>query len=220
MLQGRIAKKKWSDIMPRLFDMHTLDEREKYRILTSCIVPRPIAWVTTMDSEGICNAAPFSFFTGVSIEPPLVIFAVERRHGKKKDTVINIEQTNEFVINIVTVHNVQQMNETSRDFTVGENEFEKAGLTAIPSHTVIPPSIGESPIHLECVLDRIIEIGSSPHSLVIGEVKLISVDSALLKDERVDMKELEVVGRMGGKYYLKSDALFELERLDWRHKTV
>lgn len=200
--------------------MDRLDEREKYRLLTSCIVPRPIAWVTTVNKKGILNAAPFSYFTGVSIEPPLVIFAAERRRGEKKDTVLNIEQTNEFVVNIVTIHNVRNMNETSRDFAMDQDEFEEANLTVAPSKIVVPPAIKESPIHMECVCDQIIEVGSSPHSLVIGEVKLISVGDALIHDGRIDMHALKAVGRMGGKYYLKSDALFELDRLDWRHETM
>lgn len=203
-----------------IFKMHTLNEREKYRLLTSCIVPRPIAWVTTINKEGILNAAPFSYFTGISIEPPLVIFAVERRHGDKKDTLLNIEQTGEFVVNIVTAQNVEKMNETSQDSPMNEDEFEVAGLTKVPSEIVAPAAIKESPIHMECVCDQIIEVGSSPHSLVIGEVKLISVKDELVRDGRVDIPALEAVGRMGGKYYLKSDSLFELERLDWRYKTI
>src|SRR5699024_5133403 len=111
--------------------MDTLDERGKYRILTSCIVPRPIAWVTTMSDEGTINAAPFSYFTGISIEPALVVFAVERRHGEKKDTVRNIEQTKQFVINVVTVDNVNEMNQTSQDYSVNEDELNLANLTAI-----------------------------------------------------------------------------------------
>jgi len=200
--------------------MEELDERKKYRLMTSCIVPRPIAWITTINDEGIPNAAPFSFFTGVSIDPPLVIFAVERRHGAKKDTVLNIEQTKEFVINIVTESNSSQMNETSKDFGPDEDELVAAELTTIPSKFVTPPSIQESPIHLECVLDQIIEIGSSPHSLVIGEVKLITVADNLMNEGRIDMEKLQAVGRMGSKWYVNTTNVFELDRLDWRKEEV
>lgn len=203
-----------------IFNMDNLSEKDKYRLLTSCIVPRPIAWVTTRNAEGITNAAPFSYFTGVSIEPPLVIFAVERRHGIKKDTITNIEQTKEFVINLVTEANVAQMNETSRDFEPDVDELIEAQLTTIPSKFVTPPSIKESPIHLECILDQIIEIGSSPHSLVIGEVKLISVADNLMNEGRIDMKKLQAVGRMGGKWYSNTADIFELNRLDWRKSEV
>ncbi|MEK3936759.1 flavin reductase family protein [Sporosarcina sp. FSL W7-1349] len=203
-----------------IYEMETLSEREKYRVMTSCIVPRPIAWITTADENGLANAAPFSFFTGVSIDPPLVIFAAERRQTKKKDTVRNIEATGQFVINLVTVANVDQMNETSKDYLPNEDELKKANLSAVPSKFVSPPSIKESPIRMECVLERIIEIGSSPHSLVIGEVKAVEVQDGLIQGNRIDMKQLEAVGRMGGKWYVKTDHLFELDRLDWRKEEV
>jgi flavin reductase (DIM6/NTAB) family NADH-FMN oxidoreductase RutF len=202
------------------FILDNLDQRDKYRLLTSCIVPRPIAWVTSVSKDGIYNAAPFSYFTGVSIEPPLVLFAVERRHGEKKDTLINIEQTKEFVINIVTASNVEQMNETSKDFLLEEDEIKIAGLTTISSKVVSSPSIKESPIHMECKLDQIIEIGSSPHSLIIGKVVAVTADEAVIKEGRIDMDSLQAVGRMGGKWYTKSTNLFELNRLDWRKSEI
>src|SRR5690606_21907748 len=149
--------------------------------------PRPIAWVSTMDRNGVLNAAPFSFFTGVSIEPPLVLFAVERRHGQQKDTLVNIEATGEFVVNVVTESTVQAMNETSRDFLPEEDEFALAGLTPMPSVHVRVPAIQESPIHLECVLRDIHEVGSSPHALVIGEVVGVRVQDTFIRDGRVDM---------------------------------
>lgn len=196
--------------------LETMNLKEKYRLLTNCIVPRPIAWVTSVSKDGVFNAAPFSYFTGVSIEPSLVLIAVERRHGEKKDTLINIEDTKEFVINLVTESNVEKMNLTSMDYYMEEDEINLSGLTAVPSKHVIPPSIGESPLHMECKLDQIIEIGSSPHSLIIGEVIAITADEQLMKNERIDMESLQAVGRMGGKWYTKTSELFELERLDWR----
>lgn len=203
-----------------IFNMEEMNEREKYRLLTSCIVPRPIAWVTTISKDGTHNAAPFSFFTGVSVDPPLVIFASERRNGLKKDTVTNIEETKQFVINVVTEQTVEQMNITSKDFAPDEDELQAANLTAIDSTMVQPPSIKEAPIQMECELDQIIEVGSSPHSLIIGEVKQIRVDDELMNDGRIDMSKLFAVGRMGGKWYVKTSDLFELERLDWRKKEV
>jgi len=203
------------------FEMSQRSERDKYRMLTSCIVPRPIAWVSTMDRNGVLNAAPFSFFTGVSIEPPLVLFAVERRHGQKKDTLVNIEATGEFVVNVVTESTVQAMNETSRDFLPEEDEFALAGLTPMPSVHVRVPAIQESPIHLECVLRDIHEVGSSPHALVIGEVVGVRVQDTFIRDGRVDMAKLQAVGRMGGKYYTRASAqMFTLDRLDWRKTEI
>lgn len=201
----------------RMADLHAKDA---YRIMTSCIVPRPIAWVSTVSADGVYNAAPFSYFTGVSIEPPLVLFAVERRKGMKKDTLINIEETKEFVINLVTEANVEMMNLTSQDYPYEVNEFLEAGLSPIPSGSVAAPSIRESPIHMECKLDRIIEIGSSPHSLVIGEVIRIRIDAAVMEGDLIRMDRLKAVGRMGGKWYAKTEQLFELPRLDWRKTEI
>ena len=202
-------------------EMSRLTEREKYRLLTSCIVPRPIAWVSTMDRNGVLNAAPFSFFTGVSVEPPMIMFAVERRHGQKKDTLVNIEDTGEFVVNVVTEATVEAMNETSRDFLPEEDEFALSGLTPVASVHVKVPAIQESPIHMECVLRQIIEIGSSPHALVIGEVVGVRVRDELMRDGRIDMEKLLAVGRMGGKFYTRASArMFTLDRLDWRKTEV
>lgn len=196
--------------------LNELNHTEKYRILTSSIVPRPIALVTTISGDGIHNAAPFSYFTGVSIEPPLVLVAVERRFGEKKDTLVNVEETKEFVINLVTAGNAEKMNITSKDFPPEEDELAQAGFTAVQSKVVAPPSLKESPLHLECKLHEIIDIGSSPHSLIIGEVLAVTVDDAVMADGRINMQALEAVGRMGGKWYTKSSELFELQRLDWR----
>lgn len=199
--------------------LEDLDPNEKYQLLTSCIVPRPIAWVSTISKSGVYNVAPFSYFTGVSMDPPLVLFAVERRHGEKKDTVINVEQTGEFVVNLVTGNNVSKMNITSKDFNASEDELAYANLTKVKSKEVDAPSIQESPLHMECVLERIIEIGSSPHSLVIGGVKAVTVDDEMVVEGRIQMDRLDAVGRMGGRTYTKAngiDVLFELPRLDWR----
>ncbi|MFT9846196.1 flavin reductase family protein [Aneurinibacillus sp. REN35] len=198
------------------WNLATLSAKDKYRMLTSCIVPRPIAWVTTMSACGVGNAAPFSYFTGVSIEPPLVLFAIERRDGKKKDTLLNIEDTKEFVINLVTAHNVVAMNETSKDYQPDEDELKLAGLDTVPSVCVKPPRIQQSPVHMECRLHDILEIGSSPHALVIGEVVAIHAADHLIKEDRIQMERLEAVGRMGGKWYVQAGDLFELPRLDWR----
>lgn len=202
------------------FNVRDMDLKDTYRLMTSCIVPRPIAWVTSISKKGVYNTAPFSYFTGVSIKPALVLFAVERRHGEKKDTVINIEETKEFVINLVTESNVVQMNLTSKDYTFEEDEIKMAGLTPINSKCVIPPSIKESPIHMECRLHEIIEIGSSPHSLVIGKVINVNIYDDVMVDGKINMERLHAVGRMGDKWYTKTNSLFDLPRLDWRKDEI
>jgi len=200
--------------------MNAISSKEKYGLMTGCIVPRPIAWVTTVSVSGILNAAPFSYFTSVSTEPPLVLIAIERRNKLKKDTLVNIEETGEFIINLVTAANVEQMNETSRDYEPFENEIEIAGLDTVPGEMVKAPRIVQSPVQMECKLSEIIEIGSSPHSLVIGEVMLVHAADAAVENGRIDSQKLQAVGRMGGKWYTHTASLFELPRLDWRKDEI
>lgn len=198
------------------FKTESLSPRILYRLLTSSIVPRPIAWVSTVSGNGTMNTAPFSFFTGVSVVPPILMFAVERRHGKKKDTLVNIEETGEFVVNVVTEYNARQMNLSSQDFEIDVDEFEMSDLTPVPGTLVRVPRIAQSPVHLECKLERIIEIGSSPHALVFGEVVCFHVSDDVMNGERVDFSEFVPVGRLGGPFYVKSSDKFEMSRLDWR----
>src|SRR5579872_6511060 len=134
--------------------------RDVYRVMISCITPRPIAWVSTISPKGIPNLAPFSFFNGVGANPPTVMFCpVNRRDGSKKDTLINIEATREFVVNMVPFSLARQMNDTSADLPYEVNEFETAGLVAAPALKVKPPRVNEAPIFLECVLHQIVNVG-------------------------------------------------------------
>jgi flavin reductase (DIM6/NTAB) family NADH-FMN oxidoreductase RutF len=197
-------------------DPETTAPRDVYRHMIACITPRPIAWVSTISARGITNLAPFSFFNGVGATPPTVVFSpVNRRDGSRKDTVLNVEATREFVVNIVSEPLAQKMNACSAEFPHETSEFERCGLTAIPSRRVRPPRVKESHVHLECVLWDIIRIGDGPlaANLVIGRIVLIEVNDAVL-DERgeIDPSKLDTIGRMGGSLYARTRDRFAMER--------
>src|SRR3954452_5644204 len=174
-----------------------LETRDCYRLLASVIVPRPIAFVSTVNKNGVPNAAPFCFFMGVTPTPPTIAFSVIRRGDQKKDTVRNIEATRDFVINIVDENLAQAMNMASGSYPPDMSEFDVTGLTQVPSEIVTAPRIGESPVQMECKLRSIIDLGDVPSSLVIGEIVCFHVRESLLVDGAVDVKKLHAIGRLG-----------------------
>jgi flavin reductase (DIM6/NTAB) family NADH-FMN oxidoreductase RutF len=187
-----------------------------YKLLIGAIVPRPIAFVSTLSPEGIPNLAPFSFFTGVSANPPVICFCPMRRRGvlPHKDTLHNITVTREFVVNIVSEEFTQQMNITSAEFPPEVDEFEAAGLTPIPSDLVKPPRVKESHVHMECRLYLLVEVGGEDGSgnLVLGEVLRFHVDDQYFDDFKIDPGQLRAIGRMGGATYTRTTDRFELPR--------
>lgn len=187
-----------------------------YKLLIGAIVPRPIAFVSTLSREGIPNLAPFSFFTGVSANPPVICFCPMRRHGilPHKDTLHNITVTREFVVNIVSEEFAQQMNITSAEFPPEVDEFEAAGLTPIASDLVKPPRVKESHIHMECRLYLLVEVGGEDGSgnLVLGEVLRFHVDDQYFDDFKIDPDQLRAIGRMGGAAYTRTSDRFDLPR--------
>ncbi len=191
--------------------------RENYKLMIGSILPRPIAFVSTISDSGLVNLAPFSFFTGITSNPPTVCFAPNRRSsdGKKKDTLVNIESTGEFVVNVVTEAIAVAMNETATDFPPEINEFEEAGLTAVPSEIVRPPRVGESPVNLECRLTRTLDIGPAAPgggSLVIGEIVLFHIDDEILEEGRINTVKLNPIGRLAGSEYTTLGRRFEMKR--------
>lgn len=196
-------------------DFRTATPLDRYKILTAVVVPRPIAWITTVDREGRINAAPFSFFNAVGADPALVAVGIGNRgRGLPKDTVINIRETGEFVINLVTDGNAAAMNVTAAEFASGVNELEKAGLTTLPSVQVAPPRIAESPVHLECREVQTIEIGQS--RILIGEVVEVHIEDTYYDAGRhhVATERLAAVGRMHGRgWYARTSDLFEIPRI-------
>ena len=187
-----------------------------YKWLIGIVTPRPIAWVTTMDRKGRVNLAPYSFFNVFGSNPATVVFAPSvRADGTQKDTLLNIEETGEFVLNAAVEDLAEAVNSSSRELPRGESEVEMTGLTLMPSSLVKPPRIAEAPTHLECRLLRIITVGegSSAGNLVLGQVVLIHVAEAVLDaDGHVDPAKLRTIGRMGGPLYTRTGDRFHLDR--------
>jgi flavin reductase (DIM6/NTAB) family NADH-FMN oxidoreductase RutF len=185
-----------------------------YAILASLIVPRPIAWVTTMNVDGGVNAAPFSFFNVFGTDPPIVGFAPgDRDDGTPKDTALNIRQTHEFVVNLVDESIAEAMNCTSASLLHGANELEKAALTALPSSVVRPPRIAESPANLECAEWGTLQIGAN--RLIIGLVRRVHLRDDLidLNKLRVHSERLHLIGRMATPdWYCRTNDRFEMKR--------
>lgn len=172
---------------------------DAYRLLISVLVPRPIAWVSTRSAAGVSNLAPFSYFMGIASRPMLVGIAINEREGDPKDTLRNVRETGEFVINVVSTPLLDAMVRTAGEWPASVSEFGVAGVGEAPSLRVAPPAVAESPIHLECRLHREIPLGNSV--LVVGEVLVLDVRDELLTDGRVDAGKLAPVGRLGGELY-------------------
>jgi flavin reductase (DIM6/NTAB) family NADH-FMN oxidoreductase RutF len=199
-----------------------LSHSELYNMILNSVAPRPIAWVSTISALGNLNLAPFSFFNAVCVDPPLLAFAPGHRqpkhaesvHGEAKDTLRNVRETKEFVVNIVTYDLAEAMNLTSGEYDSSVNEFEVAKVTPEPSKIVRPPRIRESPVSYECKLHQILDFSSRPtsSSLVIGQVVSIHINDAHLKDGKLDRNSLDLVGRMGGIQYTRTTQRFEMVR--------
>ena len=200
-------------------DPGSTEPRNIYSLMTGAIVPRPIGFVSTMSATGRRNLAPFSFFTGVSADPPVICFAplVRLSDSGHKDTLRNIEETGEFVVNVVPEDIAQQMNACSPDFPPDVDEFEVSGLTAVNSDLVKPPRVLESKIAMECKLFRIVEVSQKPlgGSLVMGEVLRFHIADELLMEGhpfRIDADRLRAIGRMGGPDYVRTTDRFSMIR--------
>lgn len=193
--------------------------RQIYKLMTGIIVPRPIALVSTVDSEGIPNVAPFSFFCGVGSVPPTLLFCPSL-HAKqvdpilRKDTLANVEATGEFVVNVVSEAIAHAANITAADVPPHVDEFELAGLTAIPSEVVRVPRVAESPAHMECKLLQVIYTSREPGGgvIVLGEVVRFHLRENLVEDFRVDPEGLDAVGRMAGNTWVRTRDRIDLVR--------
>jgi flavin reductase (DIM6/NTAB) family NADH-FMN oxidoreductase RutF len=199
-----------------LIDVATTPVVEVYQALTGVVTPRPIAWVTTVDAAGRVNLAPFSFFNAFGANPPVVVFSpTNRRDGSKKDTLLNVEATGEFVVHAAVASLAEKINATSKELPPGESEVEYAGLHTTPSVKVKPPRLVEAPVAMECKVRQILPIGSGAiaANLVIGEVLMIHVSDAVLDEKgRVDPRKLRTVARLGQDYWCHTSDLFELKR--------
>jgi flavin reductase (DIM6/NTAB) family NADH-FMN oxidoreductase RutF len=203
-----------------------LSHSELYGILLNSVAPRPIAWVSTISLSGEPNLAPFSFFNCVCVDPPLLAFAPGLRQpkakagrgegvrGEPKDTLRNIRDTGEFVVNVVTYELAEAMNLTSGEYDPSVNEFELAKVTPQASTIVRPPRVAESPVSFECKLHQILDFSPAPtsSSLVIGAIVSIHISDAHLKDGKLDRNSLDMIGRMGGIQYTRTTQRFEMVR--------
>lgn len=182
------------------------------------ILPRPIAWVSTISAGDKTNLAPFSFFQGVTANPPTLMFVpVNLRDGTRKDTVRNIEQVPEFVVNLVSFPLAEAMNATAALLPYGESEFEAFGVASTPSARVRPPRVAAAPVAFECTLDRIVTIGEGPlaANVVFGRIQVAHVrDDVLGADGAPDPAKLDLIGRMGGESYTRTTERFALKRPD------
>ncbi|WP_199613958.1 flavin reductase family protein [Paenibacillus alkalitolerans] len=198
-------------------DPGTLDWKDAYKLLIGSVLPRPIAFVSTVDRDGHCNLAPFSFFTGICANPMMVCFApmIRGTDGKKKDTLSNIEATKQFVINIVGEKIAAKMNDCAIEYPPEVDEFVQTGLTKIPCEFVKPPRVKECDVHLECTLHEIVTFGDHPGagSLVIGRVVYLHVLDELFENGKINSEKLRPIGRMAGQTYTRAVSdTFELER--------
>jgi flavin reductase (DIM6/NTAB) family NADH-FMN oxidoreductase RutF len=198
--------------------------RQVYKLMTGIIVPRPVALVSTLDRDGVHNLAPFSFFTGVGSNPPTVLFcpvvrtpsaaASETEPDLRKDTLRNVEETGEFVVNVVSDAIAAAANASAAEVPPEVDEFVLSGLTPQPSQLVRPPRVAESPAQMECKLLQVIYTGHAPGAgvIVLGEIVRFHLRSSLVEDFRVDPAGLDAVGRMAGNTWARTRDRIELIR--------
>ncbi len=190
-------------------------ERENYKLLTGSIIPRPIAFVTTQSTNGIINAAPFSYFNIVSANPPMISISIQRKSGEMKDTARNIMEKKEFVIHIVDEDNVEQVNMTAANLPAEESEVEVAKLILTESKKVSVPGVKEAKVRFECVLEQAIPLGEGEETstdLLIGKVVQYHIEDQLYDKGRIDPQGLKAVSRLAGNDYAKLGETFTIPR--------
>ena len=203
----------------KTIDPQDLTTREVHKILLNAVTPRPIALASTIDKNGNVNLSPFSYFNVFSAAPPILVFSPANRvtDNSRKDTLENILETKEVVINLVDFSLVEPTSLSSVNYERGIDEFLKSGLTKIISEKVLPPRVSESPISFECKVNEVISLGNNggAGNLIISEIVMIHINKQLLTlNGDIDPLKLNLVARMGGNYYLnvKSENLFEIQK--------
>jgi flavin reductase (DIM6/NTAB) family NADH-FMN oxidoreductase RutF len=179
------------------------------------VAPRPIGWISSLDTAGQANLAPYSFFNAVADTPPMVMYASNGRkvgRDEGKDTASNIAATGEFVCNVVPYRLRDAMNASSGPYPAAEDEFARAGLTKAPSRVVAPPRVAEAPAALECRLWRIVDLAGAANVMVIGEVVGIHVDESVIRDGRIDVTAYQPLARLGYRDYSAVQEVFALVR--------
>jgi flavin reductase (DIM6/NTAB) family NADH-FMN oxidoreductase RutF len=195
-----------------------ISTKQLHGYLLGAVLPRPIAFASTADSNGNVNLSPFSFFNVFSAKPPILIFSPARRvrDNTIKHTLENVLETKEVVINVVSYDMVQQMSLSSTEYERGVNEFLKAGFTEIPSEVVTPPRVAESPVQFECKVNEVVSLGAEggAGNLIISEVVKVHIKEEILDDVgRIDPRKIDTVARMGGNWYSRAkEGLFEVQK--------
>lgn len=194
-----------------------MERRDAHRIMLSVIVPRPIAWISSLGADGSLNLAPYSFFNGVSGHPPVVMFSVSQRSerfgGGVKDTLRNVQETGEFVVNLVDETLAAAMNQTSGEWDYDINEFEQAGLVAVPSRMVKPPRVGGAPVAMEAKVHQVVPVDGSTNTIVLGRIICYHIREDLVRPEGlVDAARMRPIARLGGPEYARLGEVFTMER--------
>lgn len=197
----------------RKIDPVDLEYRHSFSLLSSIVVPRPIVLVATVNQESGFNVAPYALLTGLCVKPLLVGFTVVRkRNGEKKDTQKNIESSGDFVLSVVTESLADRQNLASQDYPYGVDEFKEAGMTPVQADIVRSPLVAESPVNMECRLERILEFGESRiSSFIIGEVIRVHIEDEVYTDNDIDPAKLKAIGRLSGAFYCRTTDNFEME---------
>jgi flavin reductase (DIM6/NTAB) family NADH-FMN oxidoreductase RutF len=205
----------------RRFDPAGHSASDIYKLMIGMVVPRPIAFVSSLDEQGVRNLAPFSYFMACTADPPVVCFVSGYRRTDQptpqhrcKDTLRNIVATKEFVVNIVSEEFADRMNLTAAEVAPEIDEFELSGLTPVPSELIRPPRVGESHAHMECRLRQLLPIGEAPGggTVIFGDVLRFHVDEEIIHGYKIDPDKLNAIGRMGGPTYVRTRDRFNMER--------
>ena len=198
-----------------IFDVSELGVQEKYQLLNGGVTPRPIAWISTRSKNGVDNIAPYSFFTVASCNPPVLLYTqVSQRSGIDKDTLQNLMETNECVVNIANFTLLEKLNATSASIAIDKSEFDYADIESCASYKVAPLSVKQSPIRYECALREVISIGDLPAggTVILLDVKFVYVRDDLYVDGTINQSGVDSVGKMGGNYYCRTSNTIELDR--------
>lgn len=200
-----------------IIDPSNITFKEIHKLMIGSIVPRPIALISTVSEDKVNNLAPFSYFNGVCSNPPTIMFAPARRgwDGSKKDTLINIQKNKQFVVNIISETFAEKMVMCSTDYASNVDEFKVSELTPVPSTKISPPRVEESKINFECELNKIVEIGDGKAGsgfIIIGTVILFHINDEIYDDGKINLNELQPLGRLAGDWYSRSNDQFQIIR--------
>lgn len=178
-----------------------LDTETSYRLLVGCVVPRPIAWISTLNPDGSVNVAPFSSYNYVATSPPMLAVNIATREGEQKDTALNITANGEFVVNVVDEACMEVMHRSAANYPRGISEAAELGMALLPSRQVAPPRIASTPVQMECRLDQKVVLGRGVNTLYIGEVVAFHLSGQVYDGHRVDSSKIRPVARLGGPFY-------------------